>query len=94
MSFNSDQTKQPQEVIFSKTTNKTNKIIHPPLYLNNATIELTHAQTHLGLQLDKKLLFNKHTNNKISKATKGTWLFRKLQLILPCRSLLIIYKFS
>ena len=92
MSFNSDQTKQPQEVIFSKTTNKTNKIIDPPLYPNNATIELTHAQTHLGLF--SKLLFSKHTNNKISKATKGTWLFRKLQPILPCRSFLIIYKFS
>ena len=56
---------------------KNNKIVHLPLYLNNATVKLTHTQKHLGLQLDSKLSFNVHT---------------KLKLILPRRSLLIIYK--
>ena len=46
----------------------------------------------LGLQLDSKLPFTEHTNNKISKATKAVGLLRKLQPILPRRSLLIIYK--
>ena len=55
--------------------------VHPPLYFNNATVKLTDAQKHLGLQLDSKLLFNKHTNNKISKATKAIGLLRKLQSI-------------
>ena len=38
--------KQAQEVIFSR---KANKIIHSPLYINNATVKLTHAQNHLSL---------------------------------------------
>ena len=41
MSFNPDQAKQVQDVIFSR---KTNNIFHPPLYFNNATITLTHTQ--------------------------------------------------
>ena len=56
---------------------KNNKIVHLALYLNNATVKLTHTQKHLGLQLDSKLSFNVHT---------------KLKVILPRRSLLIIYK--
>ena len=47
-----------------------------------------------SLQLDSKLSFNVHTNSKISKATKDIKLLRKLQRILPRRSLLIIYKSS
>ena len=46
MSFNADPAKQDQEVILSR---KTNKIVHPPLYVNNATVKLTHAQKHLSL---------------------------------------------
>ena len=54
--------------------------------------KLTHTQKDLGLQLDNKLLFSEHTNNKTSKATKGIGLLHKLRPILPCRSLLTIYK--
>ena len=72
-----------QEVIFSR---KTSKIVHPPLYFNNATVTLKHTQKLFGLQLDSKLSFSEHNNNKISKATKGIRLLRKLQLILPRRS--------
>ena len=46
MSFNPDRAKQAQEVIFSR---KANKIIHSPLYINNATVKLAHAQNHLSL---------------------------------------------
>ena len=44
MSFNPDQAKQAQEVAFSK---KNDKIIHPPLYFNNANVKLTHTQKQL-----------------------------------------------
>ena len=37
---------------------------------------------HLGHQLDGKLSFSKHTDNKISKATKDIGLLRQLQPIL------------
>ena len=89
MSFNPDRAKQAQELIFLR---KANNIVHPPLYFNNATVKLAHIQKHLGLQLDSKLSFNKHINNKISKATKVIELLCKLQPILSCRSLMIIYK--
>ena len=80
MSFNTDRAKETEEIIFS---GKTNKIIHPPLYFNNATVKLTHTQKHRGLQLDRKLSFSEHTNNKISRARKGIGLLRKLQPALP-----------
>ena len=47
---------------------------------------------HLGLLLGNKLPFNKHANNKISKATKAIGFLYTLQPILPYKSLLIIYK--
>ena len=80
---------QYTSVIFSR---KTNKITHSPFYLNNSTVKLTHTQKRLGLQLDGKLSFSEYTNNKISKSAKGLGLLRKLQPILPRRSLLIICK--
>ena len=58
------------EVVHSQRTNKS---INPPLYFNNATVKLMNAENHLGLQLDNKLSFNKYSNNKISKPTKGIW---------------------
>ena len=47
---------------------------------------------YLGFLLDSRLSCNKHTNNKINKATKRVGLFYKLQSILPYRNLLIICK--
>ena len=63
MSFNSDQTKQAQKVILST---KSNKSIYLPLYFSNASMKITHAKYHFVLQLDNKLSFNKHINNKIN----------------------------
>ena len=84
MPFNPDRAKQAHKVIFFR---KTNKIVHPPLYFNNATFKLTDTQKHLGLQLDSKLSFSKYSNNKISKVIKGTGFLHMLQPILPRRSL-------
>ena len=42
------------------------------------------------IDLNSKLSFNERTNNKINKATKGIGLLRKLQPILPRKSLIII----
>ena len=95
MSFDPGQAKPAQELLL---TRRTNKIVNPLLYFNNAThtythtYKLTHTQKDLGLQLDNKLLFSEHTNNKTSKATKGIGLLHKLRPILPCRSVLTIYK--
>ena len=51
------------------------------------------VQKHFALHPYIKLSFNKHTNNKITVATKVICLLRKLWPILPQASLLIIYKY-
>ena len=49
-------------------------------------------QKHIGLILDRRLNFNHHLKEKISKANKGIGLIRRLYHNLPRKSLLIIYK--
>ena len=68
MSFNSDITKQAQEIIFSRKKNNTS---HPNLYFNNTPIQRKSVQKHLGLFLDEKLSFLEHIDEKIKKATVG-----------------------
>ena len=89
MSFNTDRTKQAQEIIFSRKKNATT---YPPLFFNNSEIKLSSNQKHLGLTLDSKISFNKHINDKIHQANKGFGLLRKLQTFLPRNRLLTIYK--
>ena len=50
--FNPDLSKQAQEVIFSR---KTNKISHPTNTFNTVPVACTPCQKHLGLYLDEKL---------------------------------------
>ena len=89
MSFNPDLLKQAKEVIFSK---KFIPGIHPSLPFNNLLTEQTTTQKYLGLTLDHKLTFQYNVNEKIKKAMKVIGLLRKLQSILPRRSLLTIHK--
>ena len=44
------------------------------------------------MQLDKKLNFNTHINEKIAKANKGTGIIHKPACVLPRESLIIMYK--
>ena len=89
MSFNPDVNKQAQEVLFSR---KTEKINHPDLIFNNSVVQRTSQQKYLGLILDKKLNFNQHIKDKLSKANKGIGVLRKLFHYLPRSSLLLMYK--
>ena len=52
MSFNPDQNKQAQEVLFSTKNIQAN---HPNLYFNQSTVKKISAQKHVGLILDEKL---------------------------------------
>ena len=88
-SFNPDVSKQVEEVIFSRKKSINN---HPVVFFNNLSTNKKSNQKHLGLLLDKKLNFTEHINGKIKKVTKSINLLRKLNLILPRSSLLIIYK--
>ena len=80
MIFNPDFSRQAQEVIFSR---KTNKINHPTTTFNTFPVARTPYQKHLGLYLDEKLNFNHHINVKISKANKGIEIIKRLSHILP-----------
>ena len=89
MSFNPDPLKQTSEVLFSK---KRNIVNHPDLYFNGTKINRVPSQKHLGMILDEKLTFNDHISQKISKASKGVGVLRKLFYLIPRSALVTIYK--
>ena len=89
MTFNSDLSKQTQEVTFST---KTVKISHPSITFNTVPDPRTTCQKHLGLYLGEKLSFYDHINAKISKANEGIGIIKRLSNTLPRSSLLTIYK--
>ena len=87
MSFNPDKSKQAQEVIFSR---KTQRVIHPPAIFNNMPVVHSSCQKHLCIYLDEN--FFNHIKEKISKANKGIDIQRKLYNVLPRNSMITIYK--
>ena len=89
MSFNTDSSKQAQEVVFSRKIKKPN---HPELIFNNIPVNQTSYQKHLGMFLDNKLNFGEHLKYITNKVNKSIGLLRKLQMSLPRRSLVTICK--
>ena len=89
MIFNPDTSKQAQEVVFSR---KTEKVNHMSLTFNVKPVAQTSHQKHLGLYIDEKLNFSNHIKEIISKVNKGIGIIRKLRYILPRNALLTIYK--
>ena len=87
MNFNTDTSKEAQEVIFSCKVNFT---AHPQLVFNYNPVHETATQKHLGMFLDFKLNFQEHFENILNKGNKTIGLLRKLQNTRP--SLLTIYK--
>ena len=64
MIFNSDLSKQAQEVIFSR---KIKKLRHPTLLFNNIPLSNSLFQKRLGLTLDIKLNFSEHIKSITKK---------------------------
>ena len=89
MIFNPNISKQAQEVIVSR---KTDKVNHMPLTLNSIPVPQTSYLKHLGLYLDEKLKFNHHIKEIMSKVKKGIGVIRKLRSIFPRNDLFAIYK--
>ena len=79
MNFNPDISKQSHQVIFSR---KRSIASHPPLTFNNISVVQTNSQKYLGMQLDKKLNFEKHFNKVESKVNKTIDIILKLQNVL------------
>ena len=64
MSFNTDPTKQAQEVIFSR---KIKKPLHTPPTFKNTNVKQTAFQKHLSLILDSQLTFEQHQKQYLAK---------------------------
>ena len=88
MPFNSDISKQVQDVIFSR---KAVKASHPAVSCDTP-VACCSTHKHLGMYLDEKLNFGHHITEKIAKANKGIGVIKKLHNVLPRRALLTIYK--
>ena len=89
MSFNPDPAKQAVEVYF---TRKLKPPDPPDLFFNNVKIDAKNDQKHLGLILDRKLVFDCHLNEKLMKANRIIGIINRLRLFLPRDSLVTIYK--
>ena len=57
MNFNSDPSKQAQEVLLSR---ELHKVSDPKLFFNNADVSQANSEKHLGVVLDPKLTFHDH----------------------------------
>ena len=84
MAFNPEPNKKAVEVLFSQKTNSPN---HPPLFFNGSTVSKANVHKHLGLNLDSKLSFVSHINEKINKAKKITGILKYLSQYLPLKTL-------
>ena len=89
MSFNTDPSKQAQQVIFSR---KSKKLTQPPLVFNNNNVSQSFLRKYLGVILDFKLTFEDHLNNVLAKVNKAVGLLRKLRNLLPRTTLITISK--
>jgi len=89
MEFNPDPTKQATEVLFSCKKSRPN---HPQLIFNGTAVSRSTDQKHLGVILDQKLSFEKHLNEKITKAKKNIGIIKHLSKYLPLKTLDQMYK--
>ena len=89
LEFNPDPTKQATEVLFTCKKTSPN---HPPLMFNGSVVAIAKEQKHLGLILDHRLSFEKHLNEKITKAKKNIGVIKHLSKYLPISSLDQMYK--
>ena len=70
MEFNPTPNKQAIELLFSCKKNSPN---HPSLFFNGTVVPKVNEQKHLGLILDSKLSFERHTNEKNHKGKTRYW---------------------
>ena len=73
MSFNTDPTKQAEQIIFST---KGSKVEHPATYFNGSEVEAVPPNKHNGLILNETLNFAEHIKEAIIKARIGIFRFR------------------
>ena len=91
MQFNSDPSKQANEIIFFRKL-VLNNLSYPPVEFNNNAITRCSHQKHLLVKADSNLNFNTHIDKKIKICNKMISLLRQLSVNLPCNALLTISK--
>ena len=74
MSFNPDQKKMAQEIVFSR---KKSKVILPSIIFNGKDVSRSESHKHRGLVFDPKLNFDMHLKGTFSIANNGIALLRK-----------------
>ena len=89
MNFNPDPIKQAQDVIFSQTIQSTK---HPCFIFNHNTFNLTEYQKHLEIVFDSRLDFKEDLEIIFQKVSKALGLLCKLQILLPRKSVITVYK--
>ena len=89
--FNPYISKQVQEVVFSRKTDKVNYIL---LTFNAIPVAQTSHQKHFGLYLDEEINFNHHIKEIISKVNKRLVLSESLEAFFPEMLYLLSIKFS
>ena len=62
------------------------------MVFNGTKVQLATSQKHFRIDLDSKLDFNEHMDNKINKRSKIIVLMKRLSLILSRKCLLATYK--
>ena len=67
--FNSDASKQPQEIVFFRKSNASN---HETVSFNNVPVIKENTPKHPGFFLDSKLSFFDHINEKLKRLLKGS----------------------
>ena len=55
-------------------------------------VEKVQTQKHLGLKLEKKLIFKEHLKDKFAKVNRGIGILKKLSGFLLRHSLITLYK--
>ena len=75
-----DVNKQAMEVVFSR---KRNPQVYSLLTFNSCFINQVQYQKHLGLILDRRLTFDEHLSEEISKANRGIGAIKRLYNSLP-----------
>ena len=88
MSFNPDQNKPAEEIIFS---HKRHHQYLPPLFFNNIMVKQVNEHKHIGLILDSKLTFENHITEKLTKARKGVGVIKYLSSYVSVKILDQIY---
>lgn len=91
MNFNRDSTNQTQEVVFSRKPQNTN---HWCLIFIHHTVKFTESQKHVGIDLNSRLDLKDNLEIIFKKVSRAIGFLRKLQNLLPIKSLMTIYKYK